>query len=166
MRAKKEPVCGILTSSFLADAFRPTPVSRKRSTAVSPAGIRSDPCTWHVAAWKACAGNDLRPRGCRKPVTAMACGRWLWKARNCCKSHLPKFCGACWARHTMLPEIDLAGGLWPGAVTTPGLSRRLASSVVWRVLSSGACPRQALLLLSHQPHTRLRRRRGSAGITT
>ena len=125
-------------------------MSRKRSTAVSPARLRSDPCTWHVAAWKACARNDLRPRGCRKPVTAMACGRWLWKARNCRKSHLPKFCGACWARHTMLPGVDLAGGLWPGAVTTPGLSRRLASSVVWRVLSSGACPRLALLLLSHQ----------------
>ena len=76
-------VCGRLTSSFLAEAFRPTPVSRKRSPAVSPAGLRSDPCTWHVAAWKACVGNDLQPRGCRKPVAAIACGRWLWKACGC-----------------------------------------------------------------------------------
>ena len=80
MPAKKEPVCGRLTSLFLAEAFRPTPVSRERSTAVSPAGPQSDPCTWHVAAWKACVGNDLRPHGCGKPVAAMACGRWLWKA--------------------------------------------------------------------------------------
>ena len=28
------------------------------------------PCTWHVAAWKACVGNDLRPHGCGKPVAA------------------------------------------------------------------------------------------------
>ena len=42
-----------------------------------------DPCTWHVAAWKACVGNDLRPHGCGKPVAAMACGRWLWKACGC-----------------------------------------------------------------------------------
>ena len=42
MPAKKEPVCGRLTSSFLAEAFRPTPVSRERSTAVSPAGPRSE----------------------------------------------------------------------------------------------------------------------------
>ena len=42
MPAKKGPVCGRLTSSFLAEAFRPTPVSRKRSTAVSPAGPRSE----------------------------------------------------------------------------------------------------------------------------
>ena len=83
MPAKKGPVCGRLTSSFLAEAFRPTPVSRERSTAVSPAGPRSDPCTWHVAAWKACVGNDLRPHGCGKPVAAMACGRWLWKACGC-----------------------------------------------------------------------------------
>ena len=34
--------CGRLTSSFLAEAFRPTPVSRKRSTAVPPAGPRSE----------------------------------------------------------------------------------------------------------------------------
>ena len=34
--------CGRLTSSFLAEAFRPTPVSRERSTAVSPAGPRSE----------------------------------------------------------------------------------------------------------------------------
>ena len=31
----------------------------------------TDPCTWHVAAWKACVGNDLRPHGCGKPVAAM-----------------------------------------------------------------------------------------------
>ena len=43
----------------------------------------TDPCTWHVAAWKACVGNDLRPHGCGKPVAAMACGRWLWKACGC-----------------------------------------------------------------------------------
>ena len=42
MPAKKGPVCGRLTSSFLAEAFRPTPVSRERSTAVSPAGPRSE----------------------------------------------------------------------------------------------------------------------------
>ena len=42
-----------------------------------------DLCTWHVAAWKACVGNDLRPHGCGKPVAAMACGRWLWKACGC-----------------------------------------------------------------------------------
>ena len=83
MPAKKGPVCGRLTSSFLAEAFRPTPVSRERSTAVSPAGPRSDPCTWHVAAWKACVGNDLRPHGCGKPVAAMTCGRCLWKACGC-----------------------------------------------------------------------------------
>ena len=40
--AKKGLVCGRLTSSFLAEAFRPTPVSRERSTAVSPAGPRSE----------------------------------------------------------------------------------------------------------------------------
>ena len=42
MPAKKGPVCGRLNSSFLAEAFRPTPVSRERSTAVSPAGPRSE----------------------------------------------------------------------------------------------------------------------------
>ena len=42
MPAQKEPVCGRLTSSFLPEAFRPTPVSRERSTAVSPAGPRSE----------------------------------------------------------------------------------------------------------------------------
>ena len=100
MPAKKGPVCGRLTSSFLAEAFRPTPVSRGRSTAVSPAGPRSDPCTWHVAAWKACVGNDLRPHGCGKPVAAMACGRWLWKACSCMKAITPaRACGC--------------NGLWP-----------------------------------------------------
>ena len=39
-----------------------------------------DPCTRHVAAWKACVGNYLRPHVCGKPVAAMACGCWLWKA--------------------------------------------------------------------------------------
>ena len=42
MPAKKGPVCGRLTSLFLAEAFGPTPVSRERSTAVSPAGPRSE----------------------------------------------------------------------------------------------------------------------------
>ena len=72
MPAKKGPVCGRLPSSFFAEAFRPTLVSRERSTAVSPAGPQSDPCTWHVAAWKAGVGNELRPHGCGAPVAAMA----------------------------------------------------------------------------------------------
>jgi len=59
-----------------------------------------DPCTWHVAAWKACVGNDLRPHGCGKPVAAMACGRWLWKACSCMKAITPaRACGC--------------NGLWP-----------------------------------------------------
>ena len=41
------------------------------------------PLYLHVAAWEACVGNDLRPHGCGKPVAAMACGRWLWKACGC-----------------------------------------------------------------------------------
>ena len=66
-------VCGRLTSSFLAEAFRPTPVSRKRSTAVSPAGLRSHPCTWYVAAWKACVGNHLQPHGYERFLGALQC---------------------------------------------------------------------------------------------
>ena len=42
MPTKKGPVCGRLTSSFLAEAFRPTPVSRERSTAVSTELRRPD----------------------------------------------------------------------------------------------------------------------------
>ena len=34
-----------------------------------------DPCTWHVAAWKACS--------------CMARGRWLWKACSCMKAITP-----------------------------------------------------------------------------
>ena len=63
--------------------FMPTPVTRERSTAVSPAGPRSDRCTWHVAAWLPSVRNDLRPHGCGKPVAAMACDRWLRKASGC-----------------------------------------------------------------------------------
>ena len=48
--------------------------------------------------------------GCGKPVAAMACGRWLWKACGCSRGHLPTVCGACWARHTMpASEFPLSG---------------------------------------------------------
>ena len=42
MPAKKGPVYGGLALLFVAEAFRPTPVSRERSTAVSPARPRTE----------------------------------------------------------------------------------------------------------------------------
>ena len=78
----KESAYGRLTSSFWAKASRPAPVSRKRATAVSPAGPQSDDCTWHVAPWKACVRNNLRPHGCgdlwlQWPEAAVVESLWL-----------------------------------------------------------------------------------------
>ena len=48
----------------------------------------------------------MLPHG--KPVAAMACGRWLWKACGCSRGHVLSVCGACWARHTILLRLDPA----------------------------------------------------------
>ena len=89
MPAKKGPVCGRLTSTFLAEAFRPTPVSRERSTAVSPAGPQSDPCgLWPLVVeslwlqWPVAAG-------CGKPVAALGatyqpCAAHAGEGIRCC----------------------------------------------------------------------------------
>ena len=74
MRAKKEPVCG----SLYADTRVEKAVHRSLS---SWAPFR--PLYMACGHMESLCRNGLRPHGCGKPVAAMACGRWLWKACGC-----------------------------------------------------------------------------------
>ena len=96
--ASEKTACGRLTSFFLAEAFRPTPVSRERSTAVSPAGPQS----------KGSSRKHYRSLSVQSPSQ-----RFVEKAVNrspCNRSRIDFH--DCWAcgRH--------ASNLWPSSVAT------------------------------------------------
>ena len=90
--AKKGPVCGRLNSSFLAEAFRPTPVSRERSTAVSPFNPR--------------AKGSSRKRSTAVPATEPGSTSMIAGP----VAVIPLACG----RHPSLPLVASDPRVWPG----------------------------------------------------
>ena len=110
MPAKQEPVCGRLTSSFLAEAFRPTPVSRERSTAVSPAGPRSEGSSRKrstaVSQFTPRAKGASRKRSTAVPATEPRSTSMIAEP----VAVIPLACG----RHPSLPLVASDPRVWPG----------------------------------------------------
>ena len=72
--------CHELESGNAAGAFwhrQNTPTAGEDCNGVRPLVVKRLWLQWLVAA------------GCEKPVAAMACGRWLWKACSCMKAITP-----------------------------------------------------------------------------
>ena len=110
MPAKNEPVCGRLTSSFLAEALRPTPVSRERSTAVSPAGPRSEGSSRKqstaVSPFNPRAKGASRKRSTALPATEPRSTSMIAEP----VAVIPLACG----RHPSLPLVASDPRVWPG----------------------------------------------------
>ena len=131
MPAKKGPVCGRLTSSFLAEAFRPTPVSRERSTAVSPAGPRSEGSSRKrstaVSPFNPRAKGSSRKRSTAVPATEPGSTSMIAGP----VAVIPLACG----RHPSLPLVASDPRVWPGRCS---VASALSARITPRNLATSA----------------------------